>query len=94
MARPKKYRKINCRPSAYFYKPRGIPLRNLDTIIIEKDEIEAMRLADSLNLKHEDAALEMEVSRATFGRIVNSARKKIIESVLNGKAIEIKNKME
>lgn len=90
MGRPKKYRKINCNPRAYFYKPRGIPLRILDTIIIEKDEIESMHLADYLNLKHEEAAAKMQISRATFGRIVNSARKKMIESVLEGKAIEIK----
>lgn len=90
MGRPKKYRKINCNPRANYFKPRGIPLRILDTIIIEKDEIEAMRLADSLNLKHKDAADKMQISRATFGRIVNSARKKMIESVLQGKAIEIK----
>jgi predicted DNA-binding protein (UPF0251 family) len=89
MARPKKHRKIDCNPYAYYYKPRGIPLDKLQKIGIDKDEIEAMRLADYLCLKHEEAAEKMQISRATFGRIVNSARRKIIDSILHGKAIEI-----
>lgn len=91
MARPKKYRKVNCNPGAYYFKPRGVPLRNLETIKLAKDELEAIRLADHLSLSHEEAAGKMQISRATFGRIVKSARGRIAESILFGKAIEITN---
>lgn len=91
MARPKKNRIINCNPKAYYYKPRGIPLRELETIQLAKDELEAMRLADYMSFSHEESANKMQISRATFGRIINSARKKIAESILQGKAIEITN---
>ena len=89
MGRPKKNRTISCNPGAYYFKPRGIPLTELDAVQIGKDEIEAIRLADLLSLSHEEAASKMQVSRATFGRIVKSARSKIADSILNGKAIEI-----
>ena len=90
MGRPKKNRITNCNPSAYYFKPRGIPMTDLDSIVLERDEVEAIRLADLNSLSHEDAALKMQISRATFGRIVKSARNKIANSILNGKAIEIK----
>lgn len=90
MGRPKKNRTISCNPEAYYFKPRGIPMMELDSIILERDEIEAIRLADIESLSHEEAALKMQISRATFGRIVKSARNKIATSILNGKAIEIK----
>ncbi len=91
MARPKKHRNVNCNPGAYYFKPRGIPLRNLETIQIAKDELEAIKLADHLSLSHEAAAEKMQISRATFGRIIKSARSQIAESILLGKAIEITN---
>jgi len=54
------------------------------------DELEALRLSDLLGLYHETAAERMNVSRQTFGRIINSAHKKIAEALVNGKAISIK----
>lgn len=89
MARPKKNRKINCQLNAYYFKPRGIPLINLESIVLERDEVESIRLADYESLTQEDAAAEMKISRATFGRIINSARKKVSKAILEGKAIEI-----
>ena len=89
MARPKKNRKIRCAPAAYYFKPRGIPMADLQEVILEVDELEALRLGDMLNYSHEEAALKMKVSRATFGRIVNKARQKIAEGMINGKAIRI-----
>ncbi|MCB0742375.1 MAG: DUF134 domain-containing protein [Ignavibacteriae bacterium] len=89
MARPKKNRITNCQPGAFFFKPRGIPLRDLESTILAKDELESIRLADLLSLSHEEAAAKMKISRATFGRIVKSARNKIAQSILKGMAIEI-----
>jgi predicted DNA-binding protein (UPF0251 family) len=89
MSRPRKYRHVCCNPSAYYFKPRGIPVYALEEILLENDELESLRLADLLAYSHEDAAKEMKISRATFGRIVENARKKITDGILNGKAIRI-----
>ena len=53
------------------------------------DEFEAIRLADLDGLYQEDAAKKMNVSRQTFGNIVNSAHKKIADALLNAKALKI-----
>jgi len=89
MSRPKKNRKIRCAPASYYFKPRGIPLADLREVILEVDELEAIRLGDMLNYSQEEAALKMKISRATFGRIVNKARQKIAEGMINGNAIRI-----
>ena len=89
MPRPKKNRKTNCDPAAYYFKPRGIPMMELEENILEKDELEALKLADYDNLSHEEGAEKMNISRTTFGRILKCARNKIAESILLGKAIKI-----
>jgi predicted DNA-binding protein (UPF0251 family) len=48
-----------------------------------------MRLADYERLYHEDAAIRMKISRQTFGRILNEARRKVAECLLKGKALKI-----
>ena len=93
MARPLKIRKTCCNPSAYYYKPRGIPVSQLDEIILEPDELEALHLADLNAFSHEVSAGQMNISRATFGRIIERARKKIADGIINGKAIKIKQTM-
>ncbi len=89
MARPKKCRCIKSRPNAIYFKPRGIPLTELEEISVRLDEFEAIRLADHEGLYHEDAAGKMEISRATFGRILNEAHKKIAECLVKGMALRI-----
>lgn len=89
MPRPRKNRRVCCNPSSYYFKPRGIPVSELEEIILDQDELESLRLADLLAYSHEKAAKEMKISRATFGRIVESARKKAADGILNGKAIRI-----
>jgi len=89
MPRPRKHRRVCCSPSVYYFKPRGIPVFELEEITLDHDELESLRLADFLAYSHEKAAKEMKISRATFGRIVEVARKKVIDGILNGKAIRI-----
>ncbi len=89
MSRPKKCRCINCRPDASYFKPKGIPLAQLEEVSLSLDEVEAIRLADFEGRYHEEAAREMKVSRATFGRIVNGARRKVAEALIRGKALKI-----
>ncbi len=89
MSRPKKDRCIKCNPNALFFKPRGIPIIHLDEVVLNLDELEAIRLADYEGLYHEQAAEKMSISRQTFGRILCEARRKIAETVVNGKALKI-----
>lgn len=92
MSRPKKCRCIGCKPNTGFFKPRGIPLTHLEQVSLGLDELEAMRLADYDGLYHEEAATSMNVSRATFGRIISEARRKVADAIIHGKALTIENK--
>jgi predicted DNA-binding protein (UPF0251 family) len=94
MGRPKKYRCIGCRPDATYFKPRAVPLTELEEVEVSMDEIEALRLADYEGLYHEDAAGRMEISRQTFGRILDGARRKVAECLLKGKALRIEANRE
>lgn len=89
MPRPKRCRWVSGRPAATFFKPRGIPMAELETIALELDELEALRLADLEGRYHEKAAAAMGVSRQTFGRIIESARRKVADALLNGRALAI-----
>jgi predicted DNA-binding protein (UPF0251 family) len=89
MARPRKDRIVAYNPDVSYFKPRGIPMVDLDEVLLTIDEREAIRLADLLGYSHEDAGERMGVSRATFGRIIQKARQQIADALINGKAINI-----
>ena len=74
---------------ADYFKPRGIPMSQLDEVVLTIDELEAIRLADLDEMYQEAAAQKMKVSRQTFGRIVAAARKKVAEALVEGKALRI-----
>jgi hypothetical protein len=76
-------------PACAYYKPRGIPLSTLEQVDLTVDEIEAIRLVDLDGLYQADAAEKMNVSRQTLGRILESARKKIADALVTGKALSI-----
>jgi predicted DNA-binding protein (UPF0251 family) len=90
MPRPFKCRQVGCKPDISYFKPRGIPVSSLEEVILTMDEFESVRLADLEGMYQDDAAKKMNISRQTFGNIVKSARKKIAEALVNGKAIKIK----
>ena len=89
MPRPNKCRKVFSNPDTVYFKPAGIPKHDLEEIVLTIDEYEAIRLADYEGLYQEKAAAQMNVSRQTFGNIVNSAHKKIADFLINGKALQI-----
>jgi predicted DNA-binding protein (UPF0251 family)/predicted Fe-Mo cluster-binding NifX family protein len=70
-------------------KPVGVPACEIEEIRLGFDEAEALRLADLEGLYQEAAARSMGVSRQTFGRIVEIARHKVADAILNGKALRI-----
>jgi predicted DNA-binding protein (UPF0251 family) len=58
-------------------------------VVMTLDEFEALRLADLDGLYQEQAAEQMNVSRPTFSRIVDSAHRKIADALVHGKALRI-----
>ncbi|MBD3335703.1 MAG: DUF134 domain-containing protein [Candidatus Eisenbacteria bacterium] len=89
MSRPLNYRRVAGRPLAAVFKPMGTPVAKLDQIVMSLDEFEALRLADLDGLYQEEAAAEMGVSRPTFSRIIDSARRKLADALVHGKALRI-----
>ena len=89
MPRPTKCRRVEFVPGATYFKPAGIPLRFLAEIQLSLDEAEAIRLKEMEGLEQQEGAERMNVSRATFQRILASARHKLADALLNGKAIRV-----
>lgn len=88
MPRNKCTRHIECQPNMQLYKPVGVPFYKIQKVIINLDEFEAIRLADFKGMYQEDAAMQMKISRQTFGRILTEAHYKIAKAFIEGKAIE------
>ena len=89
MPRPPLCRRIAQNPGANYFKPRGIPLHELEEVVLAVDELEALRLADQEGMYQDQAAELMKISRPTFGRIVETARRKVAEALVEGKALRI-----
>lgn len=87
MARPTMNRQIAIRPKIVAFKPIDVPLCDVEEIRLTFDEVEALRLADYEGLYQEAAAQRMGVSRQTFGRIIETARKKVADGLVNGKML-------
>jgi len=90
MPRPKKIRCVRFLPQVNYFKPKGIPLMDLEEVVLNVDEFEALNLVDLEDKDQETAANKMGVSRSTFQRILSSARKKVAEAIIQGKALRIK----
>ena len=89
MPRPPKCRRVAFLPNVTYFKPAGIPLRALDEVQLSIEEAEAIRLKDLEGLEQEEGAKRMNISRPTFQRVLASARQKMADALLNGKAIRI-----
>jgi uncharacterized protein len=89
MVRPKLCRKVCFKPNILYFKPAGVPLYNLEEVILQIDELEAIRLKDCKGLEQEECAKSMNISQPTFHRLILSARRKIADSILHGKALKI-----
>jgi predicted DNA-binding protein (UPF0251 family) len=89
MVRPRLCRRVRFNPDVTYFKPRGVPLFKLEETILHVDEFEAVRLKDLEGLEQEECAKKMNISQPTFHRLVLSARKKIADAIVNGKAIKI-----
>ena len=89
MPRPKLYRKIRFNPLITYFKPQGVPMRILEEVELNYEELEALRLKNIENLDQVECAQKMNTSQSTFQRILASAYKKISQALIEGKAIKI-----
>ncbi|MBA7486783.1 hypothetical protein ES707_22344 [subsurface metagenome] len=89
MGRPRLWRRVNFIPPITYFKPAGVPLTALQEVCLSVEEAEAIRLKDLEGLEQEECAQRMSVSRSTFARVLASARQKMADALLNGKAIRI-----
>lgn len=89
MPRPHCMRRIHVVPGTTYFKPAGVPLHALEEVVLALDELEALRLADLEALYQEEAAAKMNVSRPTFARVIETARRKVADALVNGKALRI-----
>ena len=89
MPRPRRRRRIRKRTDIELFKPAGIPRRELETVDIGHDEVEAIRLKDYEGKSQKEAADDMDVSQPTFSRLLKEARKKMAEAVSQGKALAV-----
>ncbi|MBN1263049.1 MAG: DUF134 domain-containing protein [Candidatus Pacebacteria bacterium] len=92
MPRPKIPRRIRFNPDVYYFKPQGIPLRELEEVVLLPDELEALKLHEIDSLEQIEASKGMQVSQPTFARILNNAYKKIAQALIEGKAIRIEER--
>ncbi len=89
MPRPEIDRIVHLPPLFNEFKPIGVSGRFLNEIQLSLDEYEAFRLADYLGMSQEEASAEMEISRPTFTRLIEKARKKIAEFLITGQKLRI-----
>lgn len=89
MPRGKCHRNIKFNSNVDYFKPAGVRLKETESVLLQKDELEAIRLKDFENLDQDSAAEKMAISQPTFHRILLSARKKISDALINGKSIVI-----
>jgi len=92
MLRPKVRRRLRFHPDVYYFKPRGVPLRELEEVVLLPDELEAIKLHDADGLEQVEAARKMEISQSTFARTLDRAYKKIAEAFVEGKAVRIERR--
>ncbi len=89
MPRPKLKRKIFSLPQIKGFKPFGVDINKVQVVELLFEEYEAIKLTDYQNLTQDEAAKKMDISRPTFTRIYDKARKTIAEALVEGKIIKI-----
>ncbi|MDD4700595.1 MAG: DUF134 domain-containing protein, partial [Desulfovibrio sp.] len=89
MPRPSHCRRVSALPKVNYFKPKGIPMSEMDEKVLTLDGLEALRLADYEGLNMDEAAARMGVSRHTFGRLLRRARNCVAVVLVDGLALRI-----
>ena len=87
MSRPQRMRRICALPGHTLFAPAGDA--GAEAVALALDEYEAVRLMDHEGLTHEQCAAVMQVSRTTVTEIYASARRKLAEAIVEGRALAI-----
>lgn len=95
---PRKKKQRNCicpirEKLGLVFKPAGTPLKDMEIIILDHDELEALFLCDKQDLNQEKAGELMGVSRGTVQRLLAQGRKKVIEALVGQKALAVAGDM-
>ncbi|MEF9984387.1 MAG: DUF134 domain-containing protein [Oscillospiraceae bacterium] len=88
MARPLKPRRICELPITAEFAPCSKPKAEVVELAI--DEYEVIRLIDYLGFTQEECSYQMNVARTTVQSIYDSARKKLADTLINGKRLSIR----
>ncbi|NLA57881.1 MAG: DUF134 domain-containing protein [Firmicutes bacterium] len=89
MARPPKPRRVEFMPEVTVFKPVGMPMRQLEEVVLSVEELEALRLKDLEGLEQEECAERMNISRPTFQRVLASSRHKVADALIGGKVLRV-----
>ncbi len=89
MVRPRKWRRVCCLPESTSFGPLDPPGKPACPITMSVDEFETIRLIDLEGLTQEECAGQMGIARTTIQRAYNEARRKLADSLVNGKALHI-----
>ena len=89
MPRPRKRRRCRRFDGDRVFKPRSIPMNELDRIRLGLDELEAMRLCDLDGLDQEAAGARMGVSRGTVQRLLQTGRAAVLRALITSAALII-----
>ena len=87
MSRTRKCRKIRSFPDYYSFIPEDAEAEGIETIMLSLDEFETIRLLDHEGLNQEQCAARMGVARTTVTAMYESARKKLISAVVEGRRL-------
>lgn len=89
MPRPRKWRKVCCLPKSPQFGPLGDASHTENFVTMSVDEYETIRLIDHQGFTQEQCSKQMDVARTTVQGIYDSARKKLADSLVNGKILLI-----
>jgi len=89
MGRDKLKRKLQFKPMCTSFG--SLSCQSEDTIYLLHEEMEALYLMDNQGLYQADAAVQMEISRTTFARIIKNAREKVSMMLITGANLMIED---
>lgn len=89
MPRPMKWRKVCRLPESNRFGPLDSHMDESNFMKMTVDEYETIRLIDLEGFTQEECSEQMNVARTTVQGIYISARKKLAESLVNGKVLLI-----
>jgi predicted DNA-binding protein (UPF0251 family) len=89
MPRPRKRRFVQGHPIADAFVPNRVPPWGTEEVFLPVEGLEAIRLSDFQGLDQETAAVKMNISRQTFGRVLAEARAVVADALVMGKVLKI-----